>query len=306
MPTDLQAGVSLPAGVAGARRALATLVDLCRTRAAAEPDRSGYRFLADGVDESDALTLADLDRRARAIAVTLGDLAPAGSRAMLCFPPGLDFHAAFIGCLYAGLIAVPVAPLDGTRENIRWTRVESVAASARPLLFLSTRDVLAGAASILAETAALAGMTRVATDEIDAGAGHRWTPPEISPDTVAYLQYSSGSTGAPKGVTLTHGNVLHNLSLIYDNTSRPSDAEGTPRPPAVGWLPFHYNMGLISSVLDPLFAGRSAVLMPATAFLKSPVTWLRAISDLGRADSSAPNFAYELCARRVTGVVRST
>jgi len=306
MRTDLQTGISLPAGVAGANQSLTTLVDLCRSRAAAEPDRRGYIFLADGVDESDALTLAELDRRARAIAVTLRDLVPAGTRALLSFPPGLDFHAAFIGCLYAGLVAVPVAPLDGTRDNIRWTRLESVAGSSQPTLFLSTRDALTVTASILAETAGLAGLTQVATDEIDASVADRWAPPEITSDTVAYLQYSSGSTGAPKGVTLTHANVLHNLSLIYENSARPSDDEGIARPPAVAWLPSHYNMGLIGGVLDPLFAGRDATLMPATAFLKSPVSWLRAISDLGRADSSAPNFAYELCARRVTDDQRRT
>jgi acyl-CoA synthetase (AMP-forming)/AMP-acid ligase II len=306
MRTDLHADVSLPAGVAGANSSLTTLVDLCRSRAAAEPDRRGYRFLADGVDESDALTLAELDRKARAIAVVLRDLAPAGARALLSFPPGLDFHAAFVGCLYAGLVAVPVAPLDGTRDNIRWTRLESVAASSQPALFLSTREALAVTASILAETATLAGLAAVATDEIDVGGADRWAPPEITPDTVAYLQYSSGSTGVPKGVMLTHANVLHNLSLIYKNSARRSDDRGIARPPAVAWLPLHYNMGLIGGVLDPLFAGRDAILLPATAFLASPVSWLRVISDLGRADSCAPNFAYELCARRVTDDQRRT
>src|SRR5512138_3678663 len=127
MRTDVQntvrrPDVHLPAGVAGAGSALETLVDLCRVRAAAEPGRRGFVFLPDGLDTSDALTLAELDRRARAVAVILRELAPGGARVLLSYQPGLDFHAAFWGCLYAGLIAVPVAPLDGTRHNVTWTR----------------------------------------------------------------------------------------------------------------------------------------------------------------------------------------
>jgi acyl-CoA synthetase (AMP-forming)/AMP-acid ligase II len=293
-------GVRLPARVAGPDSPLGTLVDLCRARAAAEPDRRGYVFLADGVDESDSLTLAELDCRARAVAVTLRELAPAGARVLLSYHPGLDFHAAFWGCLYTGLVAVPVAPLDGTRHNVTWTRVDSVAASAQPALFLSTQQLIAGAEAVLADTPGLAGLARVATDELDTGAADRWSPPEITADTVAYLQYSSGSTGLPKGVTLTHGNVLHNLALIYDNSHRPADDAGLPRPPVVAWLPVHYNMGLVGGLLDPLFSGRDATLMPAAVFVQRPYSWLRAISDLGRADSCAPNFAYDLCVRRVT------
>ncbi|GDY33391.1 fatty acyl-AMP ligase [Gandjariella thermophila] len=285
--------------------ALSTLVDLCRARAAAEPDRRSFVFLADGVAESDSLTLAELDRKARAIAVVLRAAAAPGARALLSYPPGLDFHAAFFGCLYAGVIPVPVAALDGTRGNLKWTRVDSIAANSRSTLLLSTADGLARVHPLLKQTEVLAGLTVIATDEVDAGAAEEWTPPEITADTVAYLQYSSGSTGEPKGVVLTHANVLHNLSLIHDNLRRPAD-EDMPRPTAVTWLPLNYNLGLISGVLEPLFGRHDVRVMPAPVFVQRPFTWLRAISDLGRADSVAPNFGYEFCARRVTDAQRRT
>ncbi|MCP2247288.1 fatty acyl-AMP ligase [Lentzea aerocolonigenes] len=302
---QLRDGVRLPKGVAGGRRKFTTLVDLCRARSAAEPDLRTYSFYADGRTEWDALTLADLDRRARALATRLGELAPRGTRALLCFEPGLDFHIAFLGCLYAGLIAVPVAPLDGTRTSLKVSRISSIVESCGPELLLSTGLTFAKCLALVEESPALSGLVRVAVDETDPALADRWTPPGIGINTPAYLQYSSGSTGEPKGVTLTHGNVLHNLALIHDNLYRPSDEEGLLRPPSVSWLPSHYNMGLIGGVLDPLYAGRPAVLFPAGIFVRSPVSWLRLISQLGRADSCAPNFALDLCVRRVSEAQRA-
>jgi acyl-CoA synthetase (AMP-forming)/AMP-acid ligase II len=305
MRTSHQHSVRLPEGVAGEHGALATLVDLCSTRAAAEPDRKSFVFLGDGVDESDSLTLAELDRCARAIAVTLLKQAPtARARALLSYPPGLEFHAAFLGCIYAGLIPVPVAPLDGTRGNAKWTRVESIAASSEARLFLSTGPLLAAAEPVLTGTEGLARLDRVATDEVSLDLARQWTPPVTAAEMVAYLQYSSGSTGVPKGVAITHDNVLNNLSLIYDNTRRLADDAGLPRPSSVSWLPPHHNMGLICNVLEPIFSGRDVTLLPTMTFVQRPLTWLRAISRLGRADSCAPNFAYDLCVRRVTDAQR--
>ncbi|MFC3892809.1 fatty acyl-AMP ligase [Lentzea rhizosphaerae] len=295
----VQDGVRLPKGVAGGRRKFTTLVDLCRARAEAEPEVRAYSFYADGRTEWDALTLVDLDRRARALAAQLTELAPCGTRALLCFEPGLDFHVAFFGCLYAGLIAVPVAPLDGTRTSLKVGRIESIVASCGPELLLSTGLTFAKCLAVVEESPVLADLVRVAVDETDPALAERWRPPGIGINSPAYLQYSSGSTGEPKGVTLTHGNVLHNLALVHENLYRPSDEDGLPRPPSVSWLPSHYNMGLIGGVLDPLYAGRSAVLFPAGVFVRSPISWLRLISQLGRADSCAPNFAFDLCVRRI-------
>jgi acyl-CoA synthetase (AMP-forming)/AMP-acid ligase II len=294
---NLRDGVRLPKGVTGGRRKFTTLVELCQARAAAEPDMRAYTFYADGRTEWDALTLSDLDRRARALAVHLTALARPGTRALLCFEPGLDFHIAFLGCLYAGLIAVPVAPLDGTRTSVKVNRIESIVASCRPDLLLSTGLTFAKCLPVIEES--LPDLVRLAVDEVDPALADRWAAPSIGINTPAYLQYSSGSTGEPKGVTLTHGNVLHNLALIHDNLYRASDEEGLRRPTSVSWLPSHYNMGLIGGVLDPLYAGRSALLFPAGVFVRSPISWLRLISQVGRADSCAPNFALDLCVRRI-------
>ncbi|TWP54287.1 fatty acyl-AMP ligase [Lentzea tibetensis] len=278
------------------RTRLHTLLDLCDP----EDGRRAFAFFADGRTEWDAVTVSEVDKRARAIAVVLADVASPGTRALLCFEPGLDFHAAFLGCLYAGIIAVPVAPLDGTRTSLKVGRIESVVASCDPELLLSNGMTFAKCLPIIEETPPLAALVRVAVDEVDPSHATRWRRPDIKPETVAYLQYSSGSTGEPKGVALTHDNVLHNLALIHENLRRPSDGDGLPRPPSVSWLPSHYNMGLIGGVLDPLYSGRTAHLFPAAVFVRSPLSWLRMISQLGRADSCAPNFALDLCARRVS------
>jgi acyl-CoA synthetase (AMP-forming)/AMP-acid ligase II len=147
----------------------------------------------------------------------------------------------------------------------------------------------------LADSGRLSDLYVLASDEVPDDAAAQWTRPDIGPSTVAYLQYSSGSTGLPKGVMLRHASVLHNLALIVENGS-----DGAPgRPPAfICWLPMFHDMGLISSVVEPVYAGYDAVLMPPVAFVHRPFSWLRAISEAGRANAAAPNFAYEMCARR--------
>jgi acyl-CoA synthetase (AMP-forming)/AMP-acid ligase II len=273
----------------------ATLVDMCRDRSVADPSRRIFVFLENGMDESAALTLADLDLRSRAIAVRLSELAAPGSRVLLSYPPGLDFVTGFFGTLYAGMIAVPVAPVDGDCNDVKKSRIESIALSAEPDVLLTSAAAVERVKKALADSGRLCSLHVVASDEVpDDAAGH-WTRPDIGPSTVAYLQYSSGSTGLPKGVMLRHASVLHNLALIVENGS-----DGAPeRPPAfVSWLPMFHDMGLISSVVEPIYAGYDAVLMPPLAFVHRPFSWLRAISDAGRANAAAPNFAYEMCARR--------
>lgn len=276
-----------------------TLVEMLRHRAANQPGQRTFTFFDNGVDESAALSLGELDARARSIATRLMGSAPAGSRVMLSYQPGLDFIAAFFGCLYAGMIAVPVAPVSGDRSQIRRTRLEAVSGSAEPVFFLSEAATLTKVEPLLRENAKLAALITVATDEVDPAGADAWSPPEITPDSVAYLQYSSGSTGVPKGVVLTHRNVLSNLELVLNNCDRPGESDGRV-PPMVSWLPMFHDMGLVSAVLEPIFAGYDAVLMSAMTFVQRPVTWLRQISRLGEANSAAPNFAFDLCVRRIT------
>jgi acyl-CoA synthetase (AMP-forming)/AMP-acid ligase II len=275
--------------------AWATLVDMCRDRSAADPGRRIFVFLENGIDESAALTLADVDRRSRAIAVRLSELAAPGSRVLLSYPPGLDFVTGFFGALYAGMIAVPVAPIDGDCNDVKRSRIESIARSAEPDVLLTSAAAVDQVKKELADTGRLCGLHVVASDEVPDDAASRWTRPDIGPSTVAYLQYSSGSTGQPKGVVLRHASVLHNLALIVENGS---DGGGERPPSFISWLPMFHDMGLISSVVEPIYAGYDAVLMPPVAFVHRPFSWLRAISNVGRANAAAPNFAYEMCARR--------
>ena len=276
-----------------------TLVDMCRTRAAEEPDRVYFSFLENGVEESASLTPAQVDLRARAIAVELLRRAEPGDRVLLNYGPGLDFVPAFFGALYAGMIAVPIPPVEIGRDGARTDRLDAVLASSRPAVFLSTTGVLAKLAGSGQVARALEGVVRLATDTVDPAAASQWRAPDIDRGTVAYLQYSSGSTGLPKGVMLTHANVLDNLALIHTNGARGDLQEGQQPPPVVLWLPLFHDMGLVSAVFQPLFAGFEATLMPPLAFVQHPFNWLRAISDRGDAISVAPNFAYELCVRRI-------
>ncbi|WTP12281.1 fatty acyl-AMP ligase [Streptomyces sp. NBC_00191] len=276
-----------------------TLVELCRYRASREPDRRMFAFLENGLDESDSLSLAQLDARARAIAARLSRQAPPGARAVLSFPPGLDFVSAFFGCLYAGLIAVPAPPVLRVGVDDRYTRFQTIVDSCRPDLLLSNGSRLSRVEALLKDMSTSHRPTCVATDEIGEADADGWNAPRIGPDTVAYLQYTSGTTGPPRGVVLTHGNVLHNLSLILANGSRATD-DLARQPPVVSWLPVFHDMGLISGVLQPIYVGYDAVLMPPTAFTQQPANWLRAISDRGAGISSAPGLGYELCLRRVS------
>ena len=273
----------------------ATLVDMCRDRSAADPGRRIFVFLENGINESAALTLADVDLRSRAIAVRLSELAAPGSRVLLSYPPGLDFVTGFFGALYAGMIAVPVAPVEDGGNDVKRSRIESIARSAEPDVLLTSAAAAERVKKALADSGRLCDLHIVASDEVPDDAAAQWTRPGIGPSTVAYLQYSSGSTGLPKGVMLRHASVLHNLALIVENGSDGA----ADRPPAfISWLPMFHDMGLISSVVEPIYAGYDAVLMPPLAFVHRPFSWLRAISDVGRANAAAPNFAYEMCARR--------
>ncbi|GDY33390.1 fatty acyl-AMP ligase [Gandjariella thermophila] len=281
------------------RPELGTLVDLCRHRAAERPDRRTFVFLDNGVDESDSLTLGQLDLRARAIAARLGKYAPAGGRALLSYPPGLDFVSAFFGCLYAGIIAVPCPPIVRSPHDARHTRLRAIAESCEPELLLSDAGTLDKVDPLLHGMPYLSRLTPVATDEVDAADAERWSPCPIDPDTVAYLQYTSGTVQRPRGVVLTHGNVMHNLALIVANGSGERDDLANV-PPAVSWLPVFHDMGLISNVVQPVFVGYDAVLMSPATFVRHPFNWLRAISDRRAGISAASSFGYELCVRRVS------
>jgi amino acid adenylation domain-containing protein len=269
------------------------LVDLLRIRADERGDQTAFRFLEDGATESARLTYAELDRRARSLAGLLQGWGLARERALLLFPPGLDFVTAFWGCLYAGVVAVPAYP---PRTRDRWGRLDALAADARPGLVLCSPQVAERGPGQEEQVPALAGARWVAHDaagEAECGAEDSWVRPSPDPDGLAFLQYTSGSTGVPRGVMVTHGNLLHNQETIRCAFRQDE------RSIVAGWLPMYHDMGLIGNMLQPLYVGGSCILMPPLAFLQQPRRWLEVISRYRATTSGGPDFAYDLCVRRI-------
>jgi acyl-CoA synthetase (AMP-forming)/AMP-acid ligase II len=273
------------------RHDFSTLVDLLSYRAQHQPDQTGYIFLQDGETEAGRLTYQELDRQARAIASKLQSLNATGSRALLLYPPGLEFIAAFFGCLYAGVVAVPAYP---PRRNQTMSRLQSILANAQAAVALTTTSQLGDIEVRFAEEPGLSELSWVDTDNIANNAAEAWQEPEVSSDTLAFLQYTSGSTGTPKGVMVSHGNLLHNSALINQCFA------DTPNSRGVSWLPPYHDMGLIGGVVQPLYVGAPMILMPPVAFMQRPFRWLQAISRFKVTTTGGPNFAYDLCTRKIT------
>ena len=267
------------------------LVDLVRHRAAYQPDDIAFTYLVDGEDEQIHLSNSQLDREARAIGAWLESLGLVGGRALLLYPPGLEFISAFFGCLYAGVVAVPVYP---PRRNRSLERIQAIADDAQADVALTTDVVLRRVEPLIDTTPHLRALKWLTTSHMPRDMDQKWEPPEIRPDTLAFLQYTSGSTGTPKGVILNHANLIHNSALISHAYEHTRSSLG------VFWLPSYHDMGLVGGVLQPLYIGRTNVLMSPMAFLQKPFRWLSAISRFGGTTSGGPNFAYDLCVRKIT------
>ncbi|HYU31821.1 MAG TPA: AMP-binding protein, partial [Thermoanaerobaculia bacterium] len=269
-----------------------TLIEILRMRAVRQAEKTAYRFLANGEDEEAAVTFAELDRRARALGAFLQQQGASRERVLLLYPPGLEFVTSFLGCLYGGAIAVPAYP---PRTNRPDARLAAIAEDARPRFALTTPS-LAGLRLQGAQLPHLQEIQWVATEEVDNSWAERWTPPDPDPrqtaERIAFLQYTSGSTATPKGVMVTHENLVHNERMIQLAFGQSEESV------IAGWLPLYHDMGLIGNVLQPLYVGASCVLMAPVAFLQQPIRWLRAISRYRATTSGGPNFAYELCVRK--------
>jgi amino acid adenylation domain-containing protein len=272
----------------------ATLVDLLQQRAADEAVQRLYTFLGDSEDEAEQMTYRELDRRARLIGAALQAVAPPGERVLLLYPPGLEYIAGFFGCLYAGMVAVPAYPPDPMRLERTLPRLRAIIQDAQATMVLTTSPILEMGDFIFEQAPDFKALRWMASDAPGFGDGSLWRRPELTGDTLAFLQYTSGSTGTPKGVMLTHDNLLHNLKLISHGFQ--------VRPGGVGviWLPPYHDMGLIGGILEPLFGGMDTVLMSPMTFLRRPFRWLEAVSRYKGTISGGPNFAFDLCARRIT------
>ncbi|MGX4733344.1 SDR family NAD(P)-dependent oxidoreductase [Kitasatospora griseola] len=280
---------------AGHRSEYTTLVDHYRAVFLEHPEDRTYRFLPDGEGAPFCLTNAELDQRARALAVLLRERVGAGERALIVCPPGLDYVVSYYACLYAGVIAVPVYPPDPTLLKRTLPRLVGVVEDARPKAVLAPASVTATADQFAAYVPSFAELLWVSVDEIDLTAADSWQRPDITGDSLAFLQYTSGSTSSPKGVMVGHANLVHNLAAL---NRRFFDA--TPDDHMVIWLPPYHDMGLIAGLLAPAFGNYPVTFMPPFAFLKRPLRWLEAISTAGGTLSGAPNFAYDLCVAKST------
>jgi acyl-CoA synthetase (AMP-forming)/AMP-acid ligase II len=274
-----------------------SIVDIISGRATTTPDSLAYGFLASGEIEAQRLTWSQLDARSRAIAAAIGASTTRGARVLLLFPPGLEFVSAFVGCLRAGAIALPAYPPsaeDRTAARVRGMLVDAgVSLILSPASLHTKRDQLE---ALVPEAKRIQWLT---IEEAET-----WTralpSPHVRSSDVALLQYTSGSTSSPRGVVITHGNLLHNLGCAARTGGYSGDSVG------VSWLPVNHDMGLIGGILQPAFSGFPVWLMAPAAFLQRPARWLQAISRLRATHSAGPNFAYALCTRRVTDDDRRT
>ena len=275
----------VPAG-----RSWPTFVDLLGDRACQQAADPALGFLPDRDGDEAWLSYQALDEQSRAIAARLQSLGCSGQHAMLLYPPGLEFVSALLGCFYAGVVAVPMHLPSPRRQS---TRLETVAADCSASVVLTTAALLPELAARFEQHPVLGPLAKLATDTIDLAEAAAWQAPNIGPDTVACLQYTSGSTSLPKGVVLSHANLLFNSRVIYDAFQHGPDSRG------VIWLPSFHDMGLIGGILQPLFGGFPTLLLSPVDVVQRPLGWLEAISRFRATTSGGPNFIYETCVQRV-------
>lgn len=294
-----------------------SLTNLLSFRAEETPNQPLYHFLDGNLETTNSLTFLELDQKARAIAALLQSRGLTGERVLLLYPPGLDYISAFFGCLYAGAIAVPAYPPNPAQLEREFTRLQAVADDCQAKLALTTPEILnflrvsnlkeklvhpiakfLGRRPKESNTNSLfgkKGLEWLGTNKMNLSGASDYKPFVAERDQLAFLQYTSGSTGNPKGVMLSHGNLLYNLEMIFQGFGHNMDTSI-----GCGWLPIYHDMGLIGTVLQPLYMRAPVYLMSPLTFLKKPVAWLKAISKFKVQTTGGPNFGYELCLRRIS------
>ncbi|MFN3984814.1 MAG: AMP-binding protein, partial [Rhodocyclaceae bacterium] len=242
-----------------------------------------------GVAVDTPVSYAELDRRVRALAAQLQQRFDMGERALLLLDNDDHYVVAFLACLYAGLIAVPVFPPESARPQ-HLARLAGIAQDAQARCVLTVGVILDMLGTAID---GFSGCEAIAVDGIDFHCADDWRPHWPSADELAFLQYTSGSTSAPKGVMVSHGSLMANERAIEETISiRPDDV-------FVSWLPLYHDMGLIGGLLQPLHRGVPVALMTPRFFLERPIRWLEAITRHRASVSGGPDFAYRLCLERV-------
>ena len=270
-----------------------TLVELLRLRASSSANKLAYAFIASTGEETHSITYGKLEISAKKIALKLkqSGLKP-NDRVLLLYNPGLHFLEAFFGCLYAGMIAVPsYAPKRNRKDN----RLLGIIEDAKPQIALTTGDILLHKENHIQHNEAMGQIPWLATDLLDENLDvSAWEDPDITGEQLAFLQYTSGSTSAPKGVMVSHTNLLVTLEDLRRHY------EFNDNDIMVSWIPVFHDMGLIFGALQPCYNGFPCYLMAPATFLQQPYRWLETISRLKGTVTAAPNFAYELCVDKIT------
>ena len=264
-----------------------TILDFLRDRAARNPKVLAFRFMGNGdVDGPNTeWTFSELYRQSVGVAEALVEQGLDGSNLLLAFPPGLDFVKAFFGCLLAGARAVPV-PIPNPRSKNPLGGILRIAKACGASTILTNQQLAAMTAAMGAE---LPVNLLAVTDRV----GSDWSGPWAPMDQIAYLQFTSGSTGHPKGVAISHANAVSNLRVMGQMLRIRSTK------PALGWAPHYHDLCLVGHILGPVYYGFESTLMSPMDFLMKPVRWLRAMSHYKVANTACPNFGYEYAARRI-------
>ncbi len=270
------------------------IVEILRHRGESQKNKKAFTFLLDGEREEASISFGDLDQKARRIAIALRSLSPPGKRATLLYSPGLDYITGFLGCLYAGIIAVPIYPPDPGRLSRTLPRLQAILKDCQPNLILSTQQVHLIGKEIFPQLEEESGIKWVETDNLPTSEDLLFKDIPIDPQSVAFLQYTSGSTREPKGVIISHKNLIYNLRQFLKLFDQFSQTVG------VSWLPPYHDMGLVAGILYPIFGGFHTILFSPLDFLKKPIRWLQAITRYGGTISPAPNFAFDLCVRKIS------
>jgi acyl-CoA synthetase (AMP-forming)/AMP-acid ligase II/acyl carrier protein len=274
-------GTVLPAG---------TMVERLLQHEKNQPDKVVYILLEDGLTEKESITYASLVRKAKAIATVLMEKGSKGDRVLLLFPTGIAFITAFFACHFAGMIAVPAYPPKRNKSNERF---RSIVQDSSPAFLISTAGIHAELLEYHSTEGYPEGMQMLVYEELDESLAGKWSDPGISAGDIALLQYTSGSTGTPNGVMVSHANIIHNSECIKQSFGFDENSVG------VNWLPNFHDMGLIGCLIQAAYLGASNVIIPPLSFLKNPSNWFRAMSRYGATTGGGPNFAFDYSIEKV-------
>ncbi|MDG0032507.1 fatty acyl-AMP ligase [Priestia sp. Y58] len=268
-----------------------SMIDLLSHKVMIHPEKVVYTFLSNDNQDETNITYQELHMYAKQIAAYLQHLGLEGQRALLMYPSGIDYVKAFLGCIYANVIPVPVYPPGLSRNMLRLKAIMNDAATN---IILTTTQLHSKISFHFSDELLNMNLKWIPIDDISHDYQDQWSQPKIDKESLAFLQYTSGSTSSPKGVMVTHGNILHNEAMIKAACQHNKDTV------MLGWLPMYHDMGLIGNILQPLYLGAKCVFMSPMDFLQKPFRWLSAISKYKATISGGPNFAYDLCLKKIT------